>query len=519
MKKSDLFRVGVRLMARDRSRLPTRIITIILSAFSFMLFALASTVFLYNKIDLYTRAFFYYTTEGYLQEEPVPFLRDHYPYTYFSFYNENEEETAAVRQQVLEETGKNYIYMVSTSYCTGDFLGRTEQEWWDSQNKWLESNRVRSVAGSDAALGELGFSLLAGHYPTERNQIALHVGAYELFQKYGYRDVTKIYTQTPPIDDESYSDPNMDWYAAWQRRYIYDLNEENDSNVDQPLFYFQEAAASEVPEEPITDMQDLIGKYLVGFRLLSDGQIVMEPLEIVGIVDSTREKVEYWLAEASVFSEEWIADCTTYYRMYAAPPANYGEAKRAVSLAYDYHMARITGTTQTRLSLTNMDYLFPPENGDDLINENYIAIIGCAAGAFFGIFALLLNGHLTTRSIEARQRQVGILRSLGAGRGQIRLIFLVDILFTATCVFLVALAGSLGMFYGLMYEWLLLPRFNVSLVQYTGWTVLILAALCYAVPLLCAVLPVHKFFKKSIVDCISGTAVPPKRRKSPHTAT
>lgn len=518
MKKSDLFRVGVRLMARDRSRLPTRIITIILSAFSFMLFALASTAFFYSDIDLYTRAFFYYTTEGYLQETYSRPSINHCPYTRFGVYNENEEEAAAVRQQVLEETGKNYIYMVSTSYRTEDFFGRTDEYWRDSQNERWESDRVRSVAGSEAALGELGFSLLAGNYPRERNQIALRVGAYELFQKYGYRDVTEIYTQTPPADDGSSNDTDIDWLDVWRVRSIYDLGEDSIYNYEFPYFYFQERAALDVPEEPITDMQELIGKHLVGFRMLSDGQIVMEPLEIVGIVDSTREKVGYWFEEASVFSEEWIADNPTTYIMFATPPANYGEAKRAVSLAYDYHMAGLAGETQTRLSLTNMDRLFPEEE-QQFSDEWAIAIIGCVAGAFFGIFALLLNGHLTTRSIEAWQRQVGILRSLGAGRGDIRLIFLVDILFTATCVFLVALAGSLGLYYGLLYEWLLIPRFNVRLMQYTGWTVLILAALCYAVPLLCAALPVHKFFKKSIVDCISGTAVPPKRRKSPHRAT
>ena len=39
---------------------------------------------------------------------------------------------------------------------------------------------------------------------------------------------------------------------------------------------------------------------------------------------------------------------------------------------------------------------------------------------------------------------------------------------------------------------------------FTGWTVLILAGLSFGVPILCSLVPLRKFLKKSIVDNISG---------------
>jgi len=99
---------------------------------------------------------------------------------------------------------------------------------------------------------------------------------------------------------------------------------------------------------------------------------------------------------------------------------------------------------------------------------------------------------------------VGILRSMGADRGTILKVFLTEVLFTAMAIFLVALVLSLTLYYSVIMPWTTIESFGVSFAVYNGWTVLILAAVCYFVPFLSAIVPLMLFFKKPIVANISG---------------
>lgn len=137
-------------------------------------------------------------------------------------------------------------------------------------------------------------------------------------------------------------------------------------------------------------------------------------------------------------------------------------------------------------------------------NERLIFTVGGGAGLLFGVFSVLLCWHLTTSSLVLKKRKIGVLRALGANEADVRRIVLFEALFVAICTFLLSLLLSLGVFYGVMRSLTYIEQFGVSLLNFTGWNVLILAVFSFAVPLLCTIVPLRRFLKKPIVENISG---------------
>ena len=142
--------------------------------------------------------------------------------------------------------------------------------------------------------------------------------------------------------------------------------------------------------------------------------------------------------------------------------------------------------------------------GNGVLNERVIILAGTAAGILFGIFAVLLCWHLTSSSLDLKKRKIGVLRSMGANEADVKRITLFEALFVAMCSLILALVFSLAGFYGFLQPLSFYADFGVSLLQFNGWNILILAVLSFGVPLLCSVVPLRKFLKKSIVENISG---------------
>ena len=74
-------------------------------------------------------------------------------------------------------------------------------------------------------------------------------------------------------------------------------------------------------------------------------------------------------------------------------------------------------------------------------------------------------------------------------------IFFVEVLLIALCSFLLALGLSALAYYGLLQPWTFRADFGVSVLQFNGWTVLILAGLSFSVPLLSTLVPLKRFLK------------------------
>lgn len=137
-------------------------------------------------------------------------------------------------------------------------------------------------------------------------------------------------------------------------------------------------------------------------------------------------------------------------------------------------------------------------------NERLIFTVGGGAGLLFGIFSILLCWHLTTSSLNLKKRKIGVLRALGAGDADVKRIVLFEALIVAICSFALALLLSLGVFYGSLQPLTYMAQFGVSMLNFTGWNVLILAVLSFTVPLLSTLVPLKKFLKKPVVENITG---------------
>ena len=126
-------------------------------------------------------------------------------------------------------------------------------------------------------------------------------------------------------------------------------------------------------------------------------------------------------------------------------------------------------------------------------------IITLAVGALGGI-SLLVGGvgilTIMTIAVRERTREIGLLRALGAERGQIRVLFLSE------AVVLSALGGVAGLILGAGGAWLLgtlLPALPV----HTPWTYVILAeSVAVAVGLLAGVLPALRAARLSPLEAL-----------------
>ena len=128
-------------------------------------------------------------------------------------------------------------------------------------------------------------------------------------------------------------------------------------------------------------------------------------------------------------------------------------------------------------------------------NERLIFTVGGGAGLLFGIFSILLCWYLTTSSLNLKKRKIGVLRALGAGDADVKRIVLFEALIVAICSFALALLLSLGVFYGSLQPLTYMAQFGVSMLNFTGWNVLILAVLSFTVPILSTLVPLKRFLK------------------------
>ena len=71
-------------------------------------------------------------------------------------------------------------------------------------------------------------------------------------------------------------------------------------------------------------------------------------------------------------------------------------------------------------------------------------------------------------------------------------------------MFLFSLAATVAVYYGFWQPLTLWSEFGVSPLVFNGWTVLILATLSFAVPLLSTLVPLKRFLKKPVVVNITG---------------
>ncbi len=450
-----------------------RIITIILSAFAFVLFALGSMGFTYSYSDFLTRGYLNYT-------ERVSFI---------SFNGANGKNMSIEDvEDVEQETGLSFVYH-SAGFNWGQFIGsQIGQEGKISEESDLyQAWRINGLAGVAAIAGNeedyvtMGYSLLAGKYPTEKNEIAISEAHFESFMKYGYCNVAKNFIYIGQSDGIL--------------SFSYDYNLPRGEII------------------PVMAYEDMLGKTF-GYGDPDRDEKTME-YKIVGIVQTNYEYrfaeeygFEHYPAAHIMRPAQWKSETDQIHRIFTGEVNEYKTMKKCVDTVLAFkERAESEGKeyeTTNYPMLYHMDTLIPSRVLGGYQDTDIIAFMIGAAGIVLGIFAAVLNGYLVSQSIQSKQKKIGIIRSSGADKKAVSKIFILESFMTATAIFLLSLISSLTIYYGFVRQLTTYQSFGVSFLVYNGWTALILATVCYIVPLISTLFPLKKFFKQTIVDNLSG---------------
>ena len=202
----SFFKTAMRLSFRGKWMV--RVLTILLSAMSFMFFAIASTAFTFDVFDFQARGCQYYMSDkdyylfsnttsgtGYALGDPELLL--------------TEEEVVSIENGVdlnFVTSCRNQIdvgYFLDKSYFRGekyvyDQNGEIE-EYTDEYKAYLKEVEGRPLdfsvpkisVGTEASYEELNYRLLAERYPEAVNEIAVSEEIYEMFAWGGYVDAVQ----------------------------------------------------------------------------------------------------------------------------------------------------------------------------------------------------------------------------------------------------------------------------------------------------------------------------------------
>ena len=508
------FKTAMRLSFRGKWMV--RVLTILFSAMSFMLFAIASTAFTFDVFDFQVRGYQYYMSDkdyylfsnttgntGYAPGDPELLL--------------TEEEVVSIENGVdlnFVTSCRNQIdvgYFFDKSYFRGEKYKYDENEeiedYTDEYKAYLKEVEGRSLAysvsdvtvGSEATYDDLNYRLLAGRYPEAVNEIAVSEEIYEMFAWGGYVDA---------IAEGCYTLQEFTFVFETYEAYAWD------DSVIPP----EEAG------EKIDSYEDLLGKTLANYELQEENrqtehETMPDEVVIVGIVEMENRPAwprrypqpSYFsgILRSEAWRQEQIAADKLYAEALVARNFNNSEqvVRDAVSLTLELsELARPRFEGLTPYVDLNVGAYTVSSLVDHIVDSNlYILIlIVCGIGVVFLIFSILLNAHLMTSLMSMKRKQIGVLRALGGSERMVRAIYLTGTAVLGLCIFLLSLVFTVAVFYGFWQEMWMIPIFGISPFVFNGWNVLILAVLSFAVPLLSALVPLKRFFKKSIVDNISG---------------
>ena len=508
------FKTAMRLSFRGKWMV--RVLTILLSAMSFMFFAIASTAFTFDVFEFQVRGYQNYM----MDKEYFLFMNDtantSLPPSSLELLLTNQEISAIENGVDLNfvTSCRNQIdvgYFLDKSYFRGEkyvydqhgeIVSETEEYkayLREVEGKPLAYSVSDVTVGSEATYDDLNYRLLAGRYPEAVNEIAVSEEIYEMFAWGGYVDA---------IAEGCYTLQEFTFVFEKYEAYAWD------DNVIPP----EEAG------EKIDSYDDLLGKTLANYELQEENsnerhETMPDEVVIVGIVEMENRPAwprrypqpSYFsgILRSEAWRQEQIAADKLYAEALVARNFNNSEqvVRDAVSLTLELsELARPRFEGLTPYVDLNVGAYTVSSLVDHIVDSNlYILIlIVCGIGVVFLIFSILLNAHLMTSLMSMKRKQIGVLRALGGSERRVRAIYLTGTAVLGLCIFLLSLVFTVAVLYGFWQEMWEFSSFGVSPFVFNGWNVLILAVLSFAVPLLSALVPLKRFFKKSIVDNISG---------------
>ena len=481
----------------------TKVLTILLCAFSFALFALSSTGYMYDRVDFLTRSLL--TT----QKTHTPAIL----FSHFDFYDQERGIPSEQIPYIEQETGLDFVFTFDFNTIS-EYLG--ESFYYENNPDAFSVDEV--LSGTAAAYEDCRFQLMAGRYPEAYDEIALPIYRFDHFHELGYTSYKQnwvYFKNGKPEVDLPLVDEKEGYY------YIYKDHEGAELSVPIDYTGYQYVDMGPTLLEKIETYEDLWGKEVYFQGDPETGSLGLEniyTLKIVGLVDCTQAKVN--ISENRNFilhSKAWrevfwpsLKEGVEY--LAAGPTDDYDLARSCVevtlSMIENYekeHPEAVAaqGTVGVEPIHTFINHA-PMSSVRFWDASNTVTTAGTGGGLLFGIIAVLLCWHLMTSTLALQRIKIGILRSMGAGEADVIRIILIEALIVAVGGFLLGLIFTLAGYYWVLYPLFYIKIYGVCPLVLNGWNILFLAGLSFIVPFLCTIVPIKKFLKQSIVDNISG---------------
>lgn len=132
---------------------------------------------------------------------------------------------------------------------------------------------------------------------------------------------------------------------------------------------------------------------------------------------------------------------------------------------------------------------------------NVLRMVSCIVGIVFAAFSSLLLFNFINNSIANKEKEIGIIRSLGASGTDVFIIFIIEALIMATISSIVA--NVFGFILTLLINKSLTSEMlGVSLFYYGFWPICIVFLSAFLISVLASLCPIVKICKKNTVDAI-----------------
>lgn len=150
------------------------------------------------------------------------------------------------------------------------------------------------------------------------------------------------------------------------------------------------------------------------------------------------------------------------------------------------------------LEMTNLIYQTTAQMANLIFG---LKILFWVAGGLFGLFAALMLFNFITVSISSKNKEIGILRAVGARRLDVFKIFIIEaLIITLICFGISAILSSFAC--NIINTYTLENALKITILDYSFINVLLLLGISFIVSLLATIIPVTKAANKSPVDSI-----------------
>ncbi len=487
-----------------KGSLISKILAVVLSAFSFAFFALATSGYTFTEEEFFVEAYL-----SQLQRSP------------YLVYYANIRGIEGMKQfrPLLEDENVKLMGVIEDPilFKPENFLPDFGEEFSKDPDHQNFSYMRYPLCGSAEQCEFSNYSLLAGRYASSEDEVVIAKDYFEAFRKYGYSDNRNLY--------EPYEDEDDKGYIMYK--------------------FHTEAGANERQE--INTYSDIIGKKVAA----CDDNFYLD-LTIVGVYDNTnfRKYDEDFYFDSCGANAQLTAGGNPVILLSDAFEKKYGDSGNSL-LRVNALMARVNDEMKQRSSvkkivknaLAIVDYCLlnntlkdDPYFGESYRDEDYTkrhiydnsgmfgalkmigpwdtsnslwagsaseAISVAAIGCFLFAIAVILNASLITDVMYWNRKEIGVLRAIGYRKRSILKMIFISTLFLAFAIFVISSIITTGLYWGWFRETVTFNRDYVRFII-NGWTYLILFGMSVSVPILSAIIPIFIFFKRPIVENIKA---------------